>query len=154
MDYFGTTNPKNMPEHLFFGAIYKNYETAVKADISKQNFSVCPRHWYIDVGFKCKGCEQTFIWLVEEQKAWFEEYVHYIDSKPNHCRQCRYQQRRIKKWKQIYDQHLKLARSKGDIDAKITIINTIDSMEKSGAHIPKRMLEVRDLFRKQVYKLK
>lgn len=93
MDSFGDTDPKKMPQHLFHGAVSINYETAVPADVSNQDYTVCPRHWYIDAVFKCMDCGKDFLFSVEEQRFWYEQRKFYVDSKPTRCPVCRKKER-------------------------------------------------------------
>jgi hypothetical protein len=37
---FGEDNPKGMPDHLFFGAQRMDYDTAERADISRQHYFI------------------------------------------------------------------------------------------------------------------
>ena len=69
MDTFGSTDPKQMPMHLFFGASAVHHHTAIRANIEKQNYSVCPRHWYIDADFKCERCGREFTGVSESRRC-------------------------------------------------------------------------------------
>lgn len=93
MDVFGKIDPKKMPLHLFYGAVSIDYATAVRADVSKQNYTVCPRHWYIDVTFRCEDCGKTFLFSADEQGVWYERRRFYVDSKPTRCPACRKKER-------------------------------------------------------------
>ena len=93
IDHFGDTDPKKMPSHLFFGAVNIDYDTAVRADITKQDFSVCPRHWYVDATFKCKDCGSEFLFSAKEQIFWYETRRFYVDSQPKRCAACRKKER-------------------------------------------------------------
>ena len=73
MDILGDTDARRMPPHFFPGAISIQYGTAVRSDISKQNYAVCPRHWYIEATFKCQDCGSDFSFSVEEQRFWYEK---------------------------------------------------------------------------------
>ncbi len=88
-DQFGKSNPRKMPAHLFHDALKLNYDSAQRADTSKQAFTVCPRHWYIDATFRCVDCGCEFVFSREEQKFWYEERKFYVDSQPNRCAACR-----------------------------------------------------------------
>lgn len=151
MDYFGSTDPREMPGHFFSGSIHKDYSRARRADVSKQNFSVCPRHWYFDVTFVCEDCEQNFVWLAEEQKLWFEDYGHYVDAQATRCKPCRFLLRRIKELRKEYDQVVVTARSGNAQEDKIKIIGIVDTLESLGFALPPRMSETAELFRRQVY---
>lgn len=93
MDVFGDTDPKMMPQHFFHGAVSINYDTAVRADISKQDYTVCPRHWYIQASFKCVDCGKDFHFSVDEQRLWYEQRRFFVDSKPIRCVACRKKER-------------------------------------------------------------
>ncbi len=152
MDTFGNTDPRKMPGHLFHGSIGKDYSSAERADTSKQNYTVCPRYWYIDVSFECQDCKKSFVWLAKEQKLWFEEYGHYVDSQANACRNCRHLRRRRKNLRKEYDQIVGAARDENSQEAKIRVISIVDTLECLGMAVAESMRDSRDLFRKQIYK--
>jgi hypothetical protein len=89
----GDTDPKKMPPHFFDGAVSIDYDSAVRADISKQGYTVCPRHWYIDATFKCVDCGKGFQFSVDEQRFWYEQRRFFVDSKPIRCAACRKKER-------------------------------------------------------------
>jgi Probable zinc-ribbon domain len=93
MDVFGDSDPKKMPPHLFHGAVSIDYGTAVRADVTKQDYSVCPRHWYIDATFKCIDCGLDFLFSADEQRFWYEQRRFYVDSQPTRCPACRKKER-------------------------------------------------------------
>ncbi len=85
---FGGYDPRNMPDYLFPEAYDLDYANAVRADVEKQNCSVCPRHWYIDATIDCVDCGESFRFTKEEQKHWYEELRFWIDSFPKRCKRC------------------------------------------------------------------
>src|ERR1043166_2407644 len=103
MDGFGQQNPKGMPPHFFLRAVRMDYETAQRADFEKQNYTVCPRFWYIDAAFLCEDCGQQFVFTAEEQRFWYEERGFYVDSTPNRCVSCRKANRTRLDLKRQYD---------------------------------------------------
>lgn len=60
MDDFGQRDPRQMPRHLFPGSLRLDYDTAVRANVERQNCSICPRYWYVDALFRCERCESEF----------------------------------------------------------------------------------------------
>ena len=84
-----------MPAHFFYSARV-DYSTAVRADISKQNYSVCPRHWYLNAETICTDCSEPFIFSASEQKFWYEDLYFWVDSFPNQCPNCRKNRRDAK----------------------------------------------------------
>lgn len=153
MDFFGKSNPKEMPIHFFLSAIDIDYATAIRANIELQDYSVCPRHWYIDARFRCKACENEFLWPAEEQKTWFEEFGFYVDSRPTLCRECRARRRDALELRRDYDAQVSHARSHGGREEKIRIIEIVDELENYWGNLPARMIETRELFRRQLRKL-
>lgn len=93
MDAFGDTDPKTMPPHFFHGAVFIDYSTAVRAEVAKQDYTSCPRHWYIDATFRCIDCGKDFLFSAEEQRFWYEERKFYVDSIPTRCPICRKKER-------------------------------------------------------------
>jgi hypothetical protein len=86
---FGESSSREMPSHLFYGALHIDHDTAVKADIRRQDFSVCPRQWYVDAVFSCRRCGEKFRFSADEQWFWYEECRFYVDSAPRECPSCR-----------------------------------------------------------------
>ena len=69
---FGERDPRKVPVHLFMDALKLDYDSAVRAAITKQDYSVCTRHWYIDAIFKCVDCGSEFLFSAREQQVWYE----------------------------------------------------------------------------------
>jgi hypothetical protein len=55
-------------------------ETAVRADVSRQRFSVTPRTYDVDMLKRCRGCRRSFIFFAREQKHWYETLGFSIDA--------------------------------------------------------------------------
>ena len=136
---FGENNPKEMPSHLFFGSHQILYDSAIRADISKQNFSVCPRHWYIDAVFECCDCKKDFTFSANEQKFWYEERQFWIDSKPKRCVSCRKNERRRLDLKKQYDSTIKNVLGRCSLDKKKEAIEIMDELESLGEIFSEKM---------------
>ncbi|WP_442485696.1 zinc-ribbon domain containing protein [Aeoliella sp. SH292] len=122
-----------MPIHLFWGVKHLDYSTAVRAATSKQNFTVCPRHWYIDAAFHCSRCGESFVFTAEEQKFWYEELRFWVDSLPKECINCRRELRELKALQQEYDRGIAAALLKStDIVEKRRLVLVIEAMEAGG----------------------
>lgn len=149
-DYFGSDQSHNIPMHFFFGAVRIDHSTAIRADTAKQDYSVCPRHWYVDAYMPCEGCGDTFLWSASEQRAWFEEYRFYVDSRATRCMVCRAQKREITALKQKYDRAVSEARTGRDVKKKKDIVALIDQLASMTKEVPVRMVETRELLLKQI----
>ena len=149
MDIFGNTDPKKMPKHFFWNALFIDYKTAVRANTDKQNYSVCPRHWYIDADFKCERCGQEYKWTAGEQKAWFEDYFFWVDALPRHCRKCRVERRRLADLRKEYDSSVAAARFTGTPQEKDRIVEIVSELEKEFGRLPEKMIETKNLFMRQ-----
>jgi len=149
-DVFGRTDPKKMPPHFFFDAIEIDYSTAIQADVAAQDFSVAPRHWYVDARFRCVGCKAEFVWSAQEQKAWFETYAFYVDARPQRCRDCRAKKSNAVQLRKDYDSLVAEARSGGSAEQKRRIVQIVDDLESYWSTLPEKMRETRALFRKQL----
>ena len=152
MDFFGNTDSRKMPEHLFWGALYLDHDTAIRGNPEKQNFTVCPRFWYLDADFRCDGCGQEFTWTAGEQKAWFEDYFFWVDSQPRHCRKCRANRKRLAELRKEYDASVADARDHGTADQKRRIMAIVAELEAALGRLPEKMIETRDRFEHQLAK--
>ena len=96
-DLFGDTDPKKMPAHLWGHVRTMDYSTAVRADTAKQNYTVCPRNWYIDAVYRCRDCGEDFVFSVTEQRYWYEQRRFFIESRPVRCVKCRKKEAQLPK---------------------------------------------------------
>lgn len=152
MDVFGNIDPRTMPCHFFHGAYEIDYTTAIRADISAQDYSVCPRHWYIDARFRCTECGADFLWSAKEQRTWFESYRFWVDSQPQLCRECRAKRKELIQLRQEYDSLVTDARSQGTSEQKRQIIAIVDALESQLGRVPDKLSKTRDLFHWQIAK--
>ncbi|MFM2243794.1 MAG: hypothetical protein RLZ97_2650 [Verrucomicrobiota bacterium] len=152
MDYFGSTDPRLMPKHLFWGSVHLDYPSAVRGNPEKQNYSVCPRYWYIDADFVCKGCRRNFTWTAAEQKAWFEDYFFWIDSSPRHCKTCSADRKQLTALRAEYDSIVAKAFLKEAADRKIRVIEIVRELETALGPLPQKMIETKELFERQIEK--
>jgi hypothetical protein len=150
VDYFGSSHPKKMPGYFFHRALHLSYKSAKRASVQNQNYSVAPRHWYIDADFKCEACLKEFTWSAQEQRTWFERYKFYVDSCPRHCPKCRAKHRHLAKLQREYDAVVGDARNHGSIEDKSRIIEIVEEFEESFAAVSDKMRETRDLFARQI----
>jgi hypothetical protein len=129
----GDIDVREYPTWFFDNVLRMDFKNAIRAtDVSKQNYTVVPRHWYIDAWFRCKQCSCEFCWTALEQKYWFEDLFFWIDSCPTLCKECRADVREIKRLRQLYD--AKITRTKlrsASIEEKQEVIDIINTMEQS-----------------------
>ena len=140
-----------MPVHLFWENQGMDYDSAIKADISKQKYCVCPRHWYINAIFTCSRCGQDFTFSAEEQRFWYEELGFYVDSLPRQCRECRSEERTLKALRQEYDCKVASALSReSSPEAKARLVAVIDALVDGGVSLPDQMLKNRSTLARQL----
>jgi len=152
-DSFGDTDPKKMPLHLFFGARNIAYATAQRADISQQNYSVCPRHWYIDATIRCCDCLQDFAFSASEQRFWYEDRKFYVDSFPKRCAACRRKERTRLEHRQRYDAIIETALARNaPVDQKQQVIAIIDELEEAEGDLPEKLKQNRETLLAQLAK--
>lgn len=149
---FGENNPKRMPSHLFFGSRRKDYSTAQRADISKQNYSVCPRHWYMDATFICRDCREEFTFTASEQRFWYEDRHFWIDSLPTRCIPCRKDQRARLNLRNRYDSLIATALGACPPERKKEVVAIIDELEAAEDEIPEKMKQNRTVLYAQLAK--
>lgn len=149
LDVFGSTDPRKMPAHFFSGAKFIDYGSAIQADTSKQDFSVAPRHWYIDCDFHCAECRREFTWTAQEQKAWFEQYRFWVNSQPRLCRACKAAESRLDDLRREYDGSVAAARDHGTVEQKLRVITILRELQSSLTPLPAKMLDTLQLFERQ-----
>ncbi len=140
-DLFGRSNPRAMPPHFFSGHRAIDYRSARKADVSRQNYSVAPRFWYVDVTYECRRCRKEFCFTATEQQAWFEEYAFFVDTRPVECEACRRELRRLKELRQEYDREIAEALASDDLPLKIRVCALLEELLAARKRPPSRFLE-------------
>jgi hypothetical protein len=148
----GENDPKRMPMHLFSGAQCLDYKTAQRADISKQHYTVCPRHWYVDAKFLCSDCGREFMFTASEQRFWYEDRGFWIDSLPKRCAQCRKAERARLELRKRYDSLISEALGQCPIETKKQVVEIINQLEAAEDQIPERMIENRSKLYTQLSK--
>ncbi|MCK5649177.1 MAG: zinc-ribbon domain containing protein [Gammaproteobacteria bacterium] len=83
-------------------------ETVIKADVSRQNYSVFPRSFYVDIEKQCTQCHRWFIFYAKEQQYWYESLGFYIDSDCVKCIDCRKSEQSINTLQQEYGLLIKM----------------------------------------------
>ncbi len=81
-------------------------ESAIPADIRKQNYAVFPRSIYVDIEEQCAVCKRPFIFFAEEQKYWFEELKFWVDAHCTRCVDCRKKDQEIQSMQCLYQELL------------------------------------------------
>ena len=142
-----------MPPHFFSRARTLDYATAVRADVDKQNYSVAPRHWYIDAEIVCDMCGEVFQFSAAEQRVWYETYRFYVDSFPRNCIGCRRTARHIKDLRQQYEARIAEALRGRDVELKRDLVEIIDALQAVGASLEEKVRENREVLLRQLAKL-
>lgn len=154
-DYFGEKAPKNMPEHLFPYVSDQEFETAEKANISNQNFSVCPRYWYVKSWIRCSKCGVEFTFEIAEQRYWYEELKFWVDSFPDGCLSCRRRLRGIKSARKIFDEEGKAALlKKASLGDKLRVFEALTVVLESSREMSKKLHEAHRILGRQIEVLK
>lgn len=78
--------------------------TAIEADISKQNYTTFPVTHYFDAKRTCHGCKRPFIFFAEEQRHWYEDLGFPIDADCVRCVPCRKEEQGIAQKRQRYEE--------------------------------------------------
>ena len=80
-------------------------ETAIRADVTKQNYAIYPRDIYVDIEEHCRNCGRPFLFFAREQKYWFEVLGFWVAAHCTKCVECRKKEHEIK-WMQMRYQAL------------------------------------------------
>lgn len=80
-------------------------ESAIPADLTRQNFTTFPRGYYVDTLKVCRECSRSFLFFAREQRHWYEVLRFYIDADCVHCPACRRKhqehQRRLQRYAEL-----------------------------------------------------
>ena len=151
--FWGENDARGMPPHFFFGAVRLDYGKAERADVEKQNYTVCPRCWYVDATFVCRDCKAEFVFSASEQRFWYEDRQFYVDSLPRRCVGCRKMEQALLELKKDYDASIASALSSKAREDKQRLIEIIDELEAAEGSISERMREKREVLRGQLGKM-
>ncbi|PZD71471.1 hypothetical protein C1752_06344 [Acaryochloris thomasi RCC1774] len=153
MDSFGETSSVNMPRHFFWECLHLNHDSAVRADVSRQNYSVCPRHWYVDATFKCSRCSEKFCFTAAEQKRWYEQLGFYVDSYAKNCPTCRHDDRKMKSLRQEYDRAIASTLQSKDVETKKHMAGVIDELYSYNTDLPVKIHANRKVLGRQITRI-
>jgi arsenate reductase-like glutaredoxin family protein len=64
-------------------------ESVIIADETKQNYSVMPRPYYVDILKSCRDCQNEFIFYATEQRHWYETLGFFTQADCVRCPKCR-----------------------------------------------------------------
>ena len=142
-----------MPSYLFPDGTCFDFDSAIKADTSRQDFSVEPRYWYVDATIRCDRCKKDFLFSADEQRFWYEELRFYVDSFARQCPACRGELRELKMLRQQYDREIAEAIRANDIGLKQRLVSVIDAMTEAGLHLPDRIRENQRVLLSQIKRL-
>ena len=78
-------------------------ETAIPADLEKQNYAVYPRPIYVDLVEYCLDCKKPFIFYAREQKYWFETLGFWVDAHCTRCHPCRQSRQHVQRLLSLYE---------------------------------------------------
>ena len=150
-DLVGENDPRQMPSEFFGRHVRLDYSSAIRADTSKQDFSVLPRCWDIDATVICNRCGEQFCFTATEQKAWYEDYAFYVWSSPKECRACRRELRRLKSLRQEYDREIARALlTCTELEVKTRIASVIDQLCEADEDLPAKAHESRKVLAQQI----
>ncbi len=150
---FGCNDPKEMPATFFYGAIFIDYKTAMRANWKKQALTVAPRFWYIDADFLCSECRCEFTWTARQQKLWFEEYRLRVSALPHCCKTCVGEQERAIELRHEYDTTVARARNAGTVEQKKRIVEVLWALAELQVPLAPRMRETLHTFERQISRM-
>lgn len=94
-------------------------ESAVAADVEKQNYSIFPRKVYVDIEKACRECGRPFLFYALEQRYWFEQLGFFVDADCVKCVECRKAEQQVKLLMLEYEALLKLDKRDGQESARL-----------------------------------
>jgi hypothetical protein len=153
LDIFGEHDPRRMSPGYFPRHLRLNFDSAIKADVSKQNFSVMPRHWYIDATILCIRCRCEFCFSADEQKVWYEDYGFFVKSFPKTCKGCRHKARELRALRREYNQDIVAVLRSDDLNWKMRIASVFDRLCEFWRGLPDKRHTNRERLARQIARL-
>ena len=124
-------------------------ESAIAADISKQNFTTFPRAYYVDMRKTCRDCKREFIFFAREQQHWYEELGFYIDADCERCFPCRKSERTIPRHFRRYSELI--AKKTLTDDELVTVVRDAIALWNAGVlRDEQRLRRFRNLARRRI----
>jgi hypothetical protein len=124
-------------------------ESAIPANVARQNCSVVPRQWYVDVLKRCRDCKRPFIFFAREQQHWFEELGFWINADCVRCVKCRKSDQKLRSTFKRYSD----AVTRRDLDDKDLATHLADAVLLFEAGIlrdEQRLRRLRNLGRRRI----
>jgi hypothetical protein len=126
-------------------------DSAVRADVRRQNASLVGRDFYMDAWQTCTQCGEPYVFTTQEQRYWYEILRFYVWSYPVRCRRCRAVQRRAKRARQRYgDLREQAIRRDAPESLKREALAAIETWEAAGESLPGRTVQTRAILRRQI----
>jgi len=91
------TEPEVRGSYWRYGSARIFPQTALRADVSVQLYTIYPRPYYVDMLKSCNDCSRAFIFYAREQRYWYETLGFYIDADCVRCVECRRKQHAVKR---------------------------------------------------------
>ena len=124
-------------------------ESAIRADTTRQNFTVFPRGYYVDALRKCRTCGRPFIFFAREQQHWYETLGFHIDADCVHCPECRRSDQQLRRRFQRYSESI----GRADIDDRdlVTLVGDAVFLWEAGVlRDEQRLRRLRNLARRRI----
>lgn len=126
-------------------------ETAIKADMTRQNFSVTGRPFYVDMLRQCRTCGRGFVFYAREQLHWYEVLKFNIEADCVDCPECRRSSQQLRRRFQRYSANV--SREQLDNRALATLVGDAVDLWRAGVlRDEQRLRRLRNLARRQIPK--
>lgn len=126
-------------------------ESAILADLSRQNFSTFPRGYYVDMLAVCRTCDRPFLFFAREQRYWYEELHFYIDTDCVHCPACRAASHEHRDRLRRYAEHI--GRDDLDVIQLATLVSDAVFLWQAGTlHDEQKLRRLRNLAHRRIPK--
>ncbi|MFK7959054.1 MAG: zinc-ribbon domain containing protein [Phycisphaerales bacterium] len=146
--------PWEMPDYFFRDALQIDCSSAAAANLDEQKNAGCeihPRYWYMDAWHRCVQCQETFWFMAEEQRTWYEVHKFDPNSYPNRCRACRAVRRQAKLASQQYGlRRAEAIKRTASAELKKEVLGYLEDLERDGRPLSDRMLETRSVLEKHL----
>ena len=124
-------------------------KSAIRADTTRQNFSVVPRGYYVDTLRQCRTCGRSFIFFAKEQQHWYEVLGFCIDADCVHCPECRRSDQQLRRRFRRYPESIGRA-DIGDRDLATLVGDAVFLWKAGVLRDEQRLRRLRNLARRRI----
>jgi hypothetical protein len=131
--------------HWHSGPSVRVPNTAIAADLARQQPATVPVTHYYDAKRVCRKCGRPYLFFAEEQKHWYEELGFPLEADCVECQPCRRDEQKLRALHRRYD--ALLARQNRSEAETLELVTCAVQLVESSVFTPKALPRLRALLK-------